>query len=100
MSLMMEQDSSLIQDRLASRENFQAMASLNEVSAILKREIEENSRRSAPTLASPSALQFPGMSQYPGTQINVTLKHPEKSVELAVAFPDELLVYLFTSKLF
>ena len=75
-SLAVDQDCSVIHNRLASRENFLAMANLNEVSCILK-SIEENSGRSASALASSSVLQFPGMSQCPGTQISETLNRPE-----------------------
>ena len=77
MRLAVKQDSSLIQHLLASQENFRAMASLNKVSDIL-RLIDKGSRSSAPALACSSALQVPGMSQCPGTQITVTLKSSEK----------------------
>ena len=76
-SLAVEQDSSLIQDRLASRKNFLVMASLNEVNGIPKC-IEEDPGRNAPAQASSSALQFPGMSQCPGNQISVSLNRPER----------------------
>ena len=49
MSLAVEQDSSLMQDRLASLENFRAMSSLNEVSGIPKL-IEKDARSSAPVV--------------------------------------------------
>ena len=77
-SLVLEQDFSLIQDRLPSRENFLAMTTLNDVSGILKSLIEKDSGKSIPALARSSALQCPGMSQCPGTQISVTLNRPEK----------------------
>ena len=60
----------MIQDRLTS---------LNELSGIPKL-IEEYSVRSAPELASSSALQFSGMSQCPGTQISVTVNRPKRRI--------------------
>ena len=76
MSLAVEQNFSLIQDMLMSRENFCVMTSWNGVSGIPKSLIEKDSERITPALASSSALQFCGMSQYPGTQISVTLTFP------------------------
>ena len=72
----MKEDFPLIQDRLASRENFRVMANLIGVSGIPNL-IEEDPGRSAAVLASSSGLQFPGMSQCPGTQISVTLNRLE-----------------------
>ena len=60
-NLAMEQDSSLIQDRLASRENFRVVASLTYVS-VIRKSTEGISERSAPALASSFALQFTGIS--------------------------------------
>ena len=73
------QVSSLIQDRLASRDNLRVIASLNDVSCFPTL-IEEDSGCSAPALASMSAFQFPGMSQCSGAQVSVTLKRPERSM--------------------
>ena len=50
---------------------------MNEVSGIPNL-IEKDSGGSAPVLAESSILQLPIMSQSPGTQVSVTLKHPEK----------------------
>ena len=71
MSLAVEQDSIWTQDRLASRMNFLAMAKLTE----------------APALVRSSALQFPGMLQYPGTQTQT--EAPRKKVETVVIFPND-----------
>ena len=77
-SLAVEQNSSLTQDRLASRKHFCARANLTEASGT-PNSIEEDSGRSSPALACPSSLQFPGMLQCPGTHISETLvKHLEK----------------------
>ena len=75
----MEQDFLLIQDRLASRSNFLAMATLNELSGIPK-SIEENSGRRAPLLTSLSGLQFSGTFQCPGIEINVKLNRSERKL--------------------
>ena len=67
----------LIQDRFSARGNFLAMSGLHEVTGILK-SIEKNYERSAPSLASSSALHFRRMLQCPRTQISVTLNRPER----------------------
>ena len=73
-SLAVELSFSLIQHRLASRENFRAMANFKELSGI-PQFIEKDSGRSAPAPASLSALLFPEMSQCP--RISVTLIRSE-----------------------
>ena len=61
MSLAVEQDYSLIKVKLVPRENFRALASLNEVKAF------------------PSRLKRI-MEECPETQISVTLNHPERTL--------------------
>ena len=77
-SIAVEQDYSLTQDRLASRKNFHSISKLTEASGIPS-SIEENSGKSAPGMAGSSALQFPGTLLFPGTHTSDTLvKHPER----------------------
>ena len=77
-SLAVEQDSSLTQDRLASRKNFRSMSNLTEESWI-PNSIEEDCGRRAPALSSSAALQFPRMLLWPGTQTRESLvKRPER----------------------
>ena len=73
-SLAVEHDSSLIQDRLASRKNFRVMASLNEVNGFPKL-IEEDSGISAPDLASSLVPQFLRIYNVLGIQVSVTPRH-------------------------
>ena len=70
-SLAVERNSLLTQDRLASRKNFLAIADLNELSGI-RNSIEDDSERSV------SALQFPRMLLCPVTQTCETLKCLER----------------------
>ena len=79
-SLEVEEDWSLIQDRLASQEKFLALPILKEVSNISK-STEEDFERTAPALSSSFGLQFPSMSQCIWPQIIVTLNRLERRLK-------------------
>ena len=59
-SLAMEQNSSLAQDKLASRKNYRVMVKLTKAIGIPNL-IEEDFEKSAAAMAISYALQFPGM---------------------------------------
>ena len=85
-SLAVEQNSSLIQYRLASQRNFYAISNLTKVSGIPKSTDEDSGRN---TQALTIALQFAVLPRYPNKWDTEALR---KNMETVVILPTDLVV--------